>query len=320
MKLLNLSLMVNENLNIGLSKAFRDNPKISQYHEIPVNENCFERLANIDFEPDVIFCQIQNDKIGKRNTLDLNPTLQKFRNLYDSFIISWNGDIRQNTPIWMSSFDSSITCFTNHRDVDYARDNWGHRSDFLQIGIDPEVFNKNHNLKIEVPEIVFFGNHSGQFPLSGFRKQAVTQLKKRYGNRFQVYGNGYREAKTSFNADPRNPNENQIKESYIYSRAKVGISISHFNSEGYFSDRLLRGMGSGCCMLSHSFPGYEEMFSNNQISVFKDIPDLLRVCDMLLDDYRHRNEVAKRGHDYVHANHTYHNMVEDILNLYDKWK
>ena len=315
--------MVNENLNIGLSYAFRNNPKITEYHEIPVNENCFERLSNLDFDPDIIFIQIQNEKIGKRNTLDLNPILQK--QFSSSFIINWTGDKRATIPKWIPRFTHDLACFSNWDDVK-SYDILGRSpSDFLQIGIDPQVFNRNHPVKTmmvtgDLGEIVFFGNHAGHFPLSNFRKNAVTALKKRYGNRFQVYGNGYREARSSLNADPRNPNHNQIKEAYIYSRAKIGISISHFNSNGYFSDRLLRGMASGCCMLSHDFKGSDKLSDKKAIIRFHDINMMLKVCDALLENEDERNLIRDTGYNYVHANHTYHNMTDDILNLYKKWK
>lgn len=318
MKLLHLGLMVNEDKDIGLSHAFRE--KIEHYEEVKIDQNVFDRVNSLQFDPDIIFVQIQNEKIHQRHSVHLGEIVGK--KWPDSFVINFTGDKRRMPPQWMKQFSSDLICFSNWDDVNITRDTWRCKADFLQIGIDPEVFHRNwfKEVSFSTPEIVFMGNHAGHFPLSKFRMEAVKQLKKRYGHRFAVYGNGYPTDRGNLNADPRNPNENQIREAFIYSQAKIGISISHFNSQGYFSDRLLRIMGSGCCALSHNFPGSDEMFNKSLIVRFNTIPDMIKEIDYLLDDDENRKEIANNGYNYVHANHTYSNMVDDILNLWKKWK
>ena len=138
MRVLHVGLMVNESRNIGLSKAFKDNSE--HYEEIEINNNTINRVGRVNFRPHIVFTQIQNDKIGGQSVNAINVHLNRLRS-EGAFIINWTGDKRANTPSWMSSFNADLTCFSNWEDVHRFRG----KSDFLQIGIDPEVFHDKHN-------------------------------------------------------------------------------------------------------------------------------------------------------------------------------
>jgi spore maturation protein CgeB len=108
----------------------------------------------------------------------------------------------------------------------------------------------------------------------------------------------------------------QSKESQIYQNSKIGLSISHYCSDRYTSDRLLRIMASGCFALVHHYPNIEKDFTPGEhIDTFKNDSELIEKIDYYLGNEEERNRIAKQGYELVHSKHTYKNMVEDIINL-----
>lgn len=322
MKILHIGLMVNKKLNVGLSKAFRD--IADEYEEYELCSDLRQQLTGCSFSPNIVFVQVQNEKIHNQNTnIVLNECMDLFRDK-GAFIINWTGDKRDSIPSWMNGFKADLTCFSNWDDVN----NFRGKSDFLQIGIDPINFNKDHDaedltaqIPVNIPEIVFMGNNAGNFPLSNERLSMVKFLQKQYGNRFGVFGNGYPNSLGSINATPDNPFHMQSLESYIYSKCKIAINYSHYNSDGYFSDRLLRAMGSGSFVLSHDYKGISNQWELGvDLQKFTSLQDLQSKINYYLENETERKQIATNGYRNVHMNHTYLDMAQNIIDLYYKHK
>lgn len=315
MKILNLSLMVNGR-NEGLSKAFRKASEL--YAEFPPNHQLPHQINSLGWVPDLAFIQIQDDKIRNgRDTYDtcslLGPSLDRLM-AAGAFIVNWTGDKRDSCPGWMINFarHCNVTCFSNMDDVNHMR-SLGHNSEFLQIGIDPEVFIAWP--KIEARDIIFMGNNHGRYPLSQMRSSYIQFLQSTYRDRFGVYGN-YPGSLGNLNANGNDPFPMQSQESKIYSSCKIAISISHFDSERYTSDRLLRIMGSGCFALSHHYKGIEQDFTiGEHLDTFRDRNELKQKIDFYLENKEKRKEIASNGYNLIHNKHTYDSMVEDIKKL-----
>jgi spore maturation protein CgeB len=217
--------------------------------------------------------------------------------------------MRDVTPGWYFDMAEyvSITTFSNMQDVANLRA-MGFKSDFLQIGIDPEVFSPDGE-KMDVPEIVFMANNYGnQFPLSRFRVQVVDFLKDNYGGRFKVFGNGWKPGEQSLN-------HSQYEEAKAYRGAKIAISVSHFNSDRYTSDRMFRALACGTCVLSHQYEGIEKDFSTEVLRMFKNTNELKAQIDYLLGHPEERIRIAETGCKYAHQTFSYKNMVQHILTL-----
>lgn len=299
--------------NEGLSKAFRKGAEL--YAEFPPNHQLPHQINSLGWVPDLVFIQIQDDKIRNgRETYDtcslLGPSLDRLK-AAGAYIINWTGDKRDTTPAWMIRFAKhcDITCFSNQEDVTIMQSS-GHKSEFLQIGIDPEVFKKWP--KQESKDIVFMGNNHGQYPLSQVRLNYI-QFLRSYD--FALYGN-YPNNSGNLNANGNDPFPMQSQESKIYSSCKIGISISHYDSDRYTSDRLLRIMGSGCFALSHHYKGIEKDFTvGKHLETFKNQNDLREKIDYYLSHEDERQAIADAGYNLIHSRHTYDHMVEDIKKL-----
>ena len=222
-----------------------------------------------------------------------------------AILINWSGDVRDPLPQWFYDFDPyCITCFSNMRDVIKIN------GEFLQIGIDPKIYNPQPAEK--KTDIVFMGNFSGGFPLSEYRLQTVEFIRT-LGYNFKVFG-GWPGANG-------NLMRHQDEEAQEYREAKIGLSISHFSIDRYFSDRLLRIMGCGCFALSHHYPGIEIDFEvGKHLDTFKNACELEEKIKYYLQNEDERERIAAAGCELVHEKFTTKNMVDDILRIYEKNK
>lgn len=298
--------------NVGSESMPKAFDKQCDYSELFLDGNLKVNLQNLKEIPDIIFLQIQSDTIDGKNTCDFIG--KEIKDLKDRGvkIINWTGDKRQGVPRWMVDFATNvnITGFSNEEDVLEAR-KYGIESVFLQQGVDLDIF-KPLGDKTEAPEIVFLANNYGnQFPLSRYRREAATALNHKFGNRFKVYGNGWN---NNFNAG--NLNHSQHEESKVYRSSKIAISISHFNSDRYFSDRLSRALCSGSFVISHEFTGIEKDFEvGKHLETFKNINELVSKCDEWLKKDEERKEIAIEGCKLASKEFSYYNIVKQILEL-----
>ena len=316
MRLLHIGLMVNgrkEGLSAAFIKHFGED-----YKEMGISEHIPQAIG--EFKADIVFLQIQNDRIGHATTYDLlKGPLQKLK-AGGAFIINWTGDIRNGVPPWMDRFKElvDITCFSNQRDIDA----FNGPAAFLQIGFDPEVFKRwDDPREAQVHDVVFMGNNYGnQFPLGHFRTQMLSQLN---GFNVGVYGN-YKGAIRSLNADGANPFPMQSLESKTYNRCKIALSISHYDAERYTSDRLFRCLGSGPMVIAKNYKGLDLDFNirmpGRHLVTFDTIPELQSLLNYYLSDENEpeRKAIADAGYSWVHENCTYDNMVKNIASLHLK--
>lgn len=284
---------------IWISRALM---KKGEYRECRPEDSRLLEIYN-EFKPDLVFIQVQSPVIN----LETIQYLSK-----ESIVINWMGDVRVHTERWFYQWSPYVVnCFSNMRDVDnlWAGNN---RTEFLQIGIDPLIF---YNRKPEKKhDIVFMANRYNNFPLSGFRQKVIYYLKNKYHERFKLLGNGWP-------MSDGNLNQSQTRESEFYSESKIAISISHFDIDRYFSDRLLRAMGSGCFTLSHNYHGIEKDFTiGEHLDTFGNEQELEAKINYYLQQEDERERIALNGYDHVHANFTTDNMADEIIKIYDKYK
>ena len=292
--------MVNGRPNEGLSGAFKK--VATEFKEIPLNKHSADEIRK-SFIPDILFLQIHNSTIDGVDSRHLCEGLIKELEAKGTKVINWNGDIRRIPPMWMSGL--GLTAFTNMRDIKAMG------GKFLQIGIDPEVFKRWSESKND--DVVFMGNNYGnQFPMGQYRREACKILKSMGA---KLYGN-YEGSIDNLNADPKNPFPKQSAESKIYSECGIAISISHFDVDRYTSDRLLRCMGSGAFTLSYHYKGIEQDFTPGvHLDTFRSHKEMIEKIQYYKENKELRQKIADQGYKHIHANFTYDNMVQNIIEL-----
>jgi len=259
------------------------------------------------FKPDLVFIQFQQEGVITDETAKELSSL--------AFVINFSGDVRQQLPSWYIQIGKHIqlSTFTNMVDVDKCRVA-GLNADYLEIGIDPNIYKKRNVIQNGFPKIVAHFNHyQDEFPLSQYRMDVVRKLTQMFGNDFGVFGN-FPSAIGNFNSD-------QDAESVNYNKAQIAINVSHFNFNQYSSDRMLRILGSGTFCLSHRFTGIEERYTiGKHLDIFDDLDDLISKCQFYLKEEKIREQIAQNGHDLIQKNFTFDSMCENIVLLYKKQK
>ena len=309
MKLINASLMATtEN---GYTSQMRKISPEGYFSLPPGSPNFNQELVQLTKEHaiDLIFLQIQSPGI-------VDPIALKECKDNGAIIFNFNGDIREELPPWHYDVAEVINCslFTNMLDVRRIREK-GFNAEWLELGVDQERY-KDHGVRHTSPEIVFMANSygAGYFPLSQYRIECVQRLKQEFGDNVGIYGSGWGNfGSGEFNSD-------QVRESQQYNSAKIAINVSHFATERYSSDRLVRALASGIMVLSHDYPGIEASYSPGEhLVTFKDIDDLVFQCKYYLSYDLVRKGIAESGQKWVLENYTFAHMAKNIENLYLKY-
>lgn len=260
-----------------------------------------------EFYPDLVFMQVQTSATVDAETVRQIQAMQ-------IPVFNWTGDVRDPIPDWYRKVGKyCVTLFSNYTDV-YQFRKEGFEADYLQIGYDCSIF-RPHGPSWKAEPIVFLGNnYPGHFPLSGYRYDMVKRLKAEFGDRFGVYGGGWNGMESG------NLNGDQISEAALYRGCKVAINVSHFSYERYFSDRMLRIVGSGAYCVSHEYLGIEKDWSG-LIRTFKDFDELVEICSEILqqsdEQLRMKTESAA---DFCFTSYEYRAMVDNLIRIYNEYK
>lgn len=237
-------------------------------------------------------------------------------------VTHWMGDCRR-----MVSDQLAAMCQATHGTLISNKGQYGmflragaRRVAYCQIGLDPEDMpGSGEPPAFDVPSVVFIGNHYGhvdQFTEgTNLRLRAIRSLRD-HGIPIGVVGSGW-------------PSDIPVigtchvkQQCEVYARAKVALSINHFNNiANYYSDRHLIAMASGAAVAAVHVPGLEDEFTNGEHCVmWHDVRDLVAAVRELLhlDDYRRKIAAAGRAHVWAH--HTWDVRIRDLLPKIESWR
>lgn len=257
------------------------------------------------FNPDIVFMQLQTPGIIHIETA--KKLAEK------SIVINWTGDVRAPIPNWYIELGKHIdvTMFTNNNDV-ATLNNMGINAQFLPIGFDPEINTPNGEKKPS-PEIIFCGSNYSQaqpFPLSYEREEMVRFLDRNYKPNVGIYGAGWQEIIPYAQFIDIN------NEAIAYRSGKIGINLSHFNYDRYYSDRLLKMMACGILVLSHNYHGIEKDFTiGKHLDVFNNLHELKQKIDYYLSNPKKANKISTEGCNYVHQNYTWDSVLLQLKKI-----
>lgn len=274
---------------------------LKQEHYHSLNADIIQLFNSL--KPDVVFMQIQAP-----NVIDVETAKQMSKT---SIVVNWTGDVRHPIPNWYATIGKHIdaTLFSNMYDVEVFN-KLGINANFLQVGCDENNFTSEGS-KGNYPEIIFLGtNYTNLFPLSQFRKDMVQTLKHKYGNKFEVYGNGW---KTITGSEYF---LNSKQEAEAYRSCKIAINLSHFDYSRYSSDRMMRIMCSGAFCLSHHFKAIEHDYKlGKHLDSWKTIPELCNKIDIYLADNKNRTKIAADGCQYMRNKYTWNHFNIELKKI-----
>lgn len=313
MKILRIVLTGEEPPHYTITKAFEskfdkvDTIYWDEFKEIRfLNEVLQARV--IAHKYDIIFLQVQTKGI-------IYPETAKVLSENAEVVFNWTGDVREDISWFETIGESVITLFTNMTDVNKMRGK-GFKSDYLQTGYDHIYYYDAGQERKD--QLVFCANYyyDMQFPLTSQRANAVQLLQNNFPLNFILYGMNWH--KTGINSMGK---INNLKEAELYNNSTLSLSISHFNYSKYFSDRLLREMACGCCVLSHKFQDCESLFSDGENIVFwENHTELIEKVKFLLEHPNTARKIGKTAAELVSKTYKWENVIDNLKVLFEKYK
>lgn len=250
-----------------------------------------------EIQPTIIFAHIQN---GEALDLETWKALGKI-----AYTINYTFDVRDGDRMnWMHEIVPFIghTYFADYTSVEkcvYKNVSHCHSS------CDMELY-KNQRKGIYAFDVVFCGNNyvgtNLNFPLAEERQKMIEFLYENYGNSFMAFGLGQKGGLIQPEA-----------EANVYNLSKIAISQNNYDLPGYTSDRLWRIMSCGTFCLAKHYEGIEDDLGDNVVT-WKTFDELKDKIDRYLINFGNERELlAKRGSEYVRANHRWYDRIGQII-------
>lgn len=321
-KVLYLPLNYSTSVQTGVYDAFREadcHLDIFDYYTFYENHHRNQRItrqALIEMvrkvKPDLVYCQIQHTTIVDADTL---RAIRAF--VPNVKIVQYTIDARSYIPKTYFEVakicDLNLICSTGQ--IQMYRNNGVPNVHFLNVGYSPNLyFPENEPKESYEFDTVFLANVNPieSYPGHQERMDTVYALRKTFGNRFGLFGNGWPRDLKSLGPIDINKAVEQV-----YSRSFSTISISHFNEiDHYFSDRLLMCLASGRPTVSWHFPGYESYFVDNcDLVIAKGSEDIVSKVQYLLENKERANFIGMNGAAKVFAEHTYLSRINEMLEM-----
>ncbi len=245
----------------------------------------------------------------------LPETLSQAKSEESIGVINWCGDIRDAIPQSMVKMGPVVdwTMLSNEAQVrELLR--MDIQAAFLAAGCSTDLYKRREPDNDSFPEdIIFLGSGGRRFENSALRLKIVLALRKRYGDRFGVYGRGWRKRTFPWVKRFIEPAE---REAIAYSSCKIAIGISAFSTSGYTSARMWKAMASGACYLPHYFDNIERWFKPQQeVAWWRTLHELIAHIDYYLSRENERTMMANRGMDEVRNNHSWESRMRTAVRI-----
>ena len=307
MKILRIVLTGEEHPHYTITEAFNKYLTDTIYWDtLPLsglNHEIQRMIRENDY--DLIFMQLQAPNIVTVETARLMSER--------STVFNWSGDVRADLSWYIELAPYVITLFTNMTDVRTIQE-LGFRAEYLQTGYDHNYYFKKQEERSRI--VSFCANYypNAQFPLTPYRVAAVKRLQQL--PEFNLYGGNWEQIGIKSKGMLNN-----VQEAEVYNNSLLAINISHFNYSRYFSDRLLREMACGCCVLSHQFQDCELEFEsdwygdNGHIVYFEDVNDMEEKVKYFLTNPEEAIAIGERAAKYV-KKYSWNNFVNNLIDIF----
>jgi spore maturation protein CgeB len=206
-----------------------------------------------------------------------------------------------------------LTLLSNETDVEKMSEA-GVQADYLQVGFDHIRYQRRTRIK-GWPDIVFVANNYDKFELSRYRAEVVLAMYEAFPHQFRVFGAHWH------NLGIQTQALDNALEAECYNSCKIALSISSFHYQRYYSDRLLRIIGCGCCAISHSFPGLEKDFvPGHDIVTYSGNSDLIEKCNYYLRNEDERRKIGNNAFITAHSKCTWDVRCRELIELINRYE
>ncbi|HEU4728998.1 MAG TPA: glycosyltransferase [Kofleriaceae bacterium] len=286
-------------------------------HREGKNASAALAAAAAQFRPDWIWIQAQGadglDPVRVRQIREAIPSC---------FITHWMGDCRAHVPEQLAYMCQAThaTLISNTGQHGMYHRAGARRVHYVQIGLDPEdVQPGTWERPLQVPDVVFCGGYYGHVDQfwegTQLRLRAIRAIVG-HGINIGVVGRGWPD-------DIPRVGECHVKEQiHVYKRARVALSINHFNNIPlYYSDRQLIAMASGTPVVAKYIPDLELEFTHGTHCLFwRTIDELVSGVKELLADERLAATIGHNGQHKVLSEHTWYERIKALRPVVEGWR
>lgn len=280
-----------------------------------INRDFTERAIHL--KPDWIWLQVQGANVIQPWAIErIKQALPK------CLITHWMGDCRLTIPPDLAAMCAitHATLLSNVGQLGVYRRAGAPRAHYVQIGLDWEedvLGLPEWTPPFNVPAVVFCGGFYGRtFDQGSNERISAIRALVRAGIDVGVVGTGWPSDIPVIGAC-------HVKQQHhVYKRAKVALSINHFNDiERYYSDRQLIAMASGTPVVCRYVPGLEDEFVHGSHCLFwRDETQLVQHVRWLLADDARAARVGELGRDQVIEHHTWEARIRQLLPFAEQWR
>jgi len=186
-------------------------------------------------------------------------------------------DISKHIDLFLMASDDSVSEMRKHTKAEY-----------LMMGFHPI----NTKPDQRTMDIVFTGQNNTIFPLSGVRNHYVEYLKKYSG--FYAFGKGFGQHVTPS----------------VYRKAKIGISLNHYDTSRTYSNRMYQIIDGGALCVCYQTKNIKEVFGNN-VLYFNTEKELKEIIDYYLNNENERAAICEKAKSFIRNTHTWkHKAIE----------
>jgi hypothetical protein len=217
---------------------------------------------------------------------------------------------------WMEHCD--VLCLNNTAQIDDYHALGAAQVEFVMSGYSPQVHRPVDLAGLSAPEprgqlydLVFIGS-----PGHGeHRAEMVMSLAERFD--VHVFGRGWDRWRKSSAKLHLHGAARPADFARICAQARIVLGMNWINSVPfYFSNRTWMTLGCGGFHLTHYVPGLEQVFGQGEHLVwFREFGELKDLAERFLREPRLRQKIARAGHEFVRARHTYAHRMAHLLDL-----
>ena len=263
------------------------------------------------FKPDLLHLQIQHTDV-----IDATSIAQVKKLFPRCIITNWTGDVRNYVPKTFKRVASvaNYNLISSTGQIDRFKRELGKDVRYWQIGVDPKLYHPSVTPRSAFEwDVIFIANNNTKegYPGREERENACRLLRKRFGNRFCLYGNGWPRA---FNS--RGSIDQKVV-AQAYHKSYCLLSISHYNDlNHYFSDRLLMCMASGRPTISLRYPKWQSYFTDmGDLVIANSVEEIPNKVQWLLDNPQRASMIGDLGAEKIRAEHTYLSRINELLEM-----
>jgi spore maturation protein CgeB len=197
---------------------------------------------------------------------------------------------------------------------------FGFKAYYLPFACFPPIHNKISDMKINkyTYDVIFVGTYRPERDI--LLKAILSSLAKFKKIRIGIFGRGWQKSRYTVVKNLAVPHELRggfLTKAYNDSKIVLNIHKPLDKIDGMKANmRVFEATGCGSLLLTDYIHGIEEFYNvGNELLTYNNVEDLISNINFLLTNENIREEIAYKGYERAHREHTYLKRVKYMMSL-----